>query len=395
MTTKPALLGGTAAFPDGFAFVRPTIEDPQAILARIEAALESGMVTNGPTMRELEARTAEAFGVAHCVAVSSATSGLMLVIQALEPAGPVLLPSFTFSATAHAAHWNHRPILFADCDPETWCLTPHNVYERPALIIGVHVSGVPADVEGLAATARELGADLMFDSAHGAGSLIEIAGTARPLGGFGRAEVFSLTPTKVLSGAEGGLITTNDASLAEHLRWARDYGNPGDYDTRFAGLNARLSELHAAMALASLEHLEARVLHRNAVADRYKAVLGEIPGLGFQTVPAGSRSSYKDFTVLVDAAGFGCSREAAVAALHAEGIQTRPYYSPPLHRQQAYAHVQSPVLPVTDRLASQVISLPIWSHLPLETVDRVGEALAGIQANAPAVQAAFEAGQSA
>ena len=245
MTTKPALLGGTASFPDGFAFVRPTIEDPAAILARIEAALESGMVTNGPTMRELEARTAEAFGVAHCVAVSSATSGLMLVIQALEPAGPVLLPSFTFSATAHAAHWNHRPILFADCDPETWCLTPHNVYERPALIIGVHVSGVPADVEGLAATARELGADLMFDSAHGAGSLIEIAGTARPLGGFGRAEVFSLTPTKVLSGAEGGLITTNDAALAEHLRWARDYGNPGDYDTRFAGLNARLSELHA------------------------------------------------------------------------------------------------------------------------------------------------------
>ena len=235
----------------------------------------------------------------------------------------------------------------------------------------------------------------MFDSAHGAGSLIDIDGTARPLGGFGRAEVFSLTPTKVLSGAEGGLITTNDGDLAEHLRWARDYGNPGDYDTRFAGLNARLSELHAAMALASLEHLEERVLHRNAVADRYRTVLGEIPGLGFQTVPAGSRSSYKDFTVLVDAAGFGCSREAVVAALHAEGIQTRPYYSPPLHRQQAYAAVESPALPVTDRLASQVISLPIWSHLPLETVDRVGEALAGIQANAAAVQAAFEAGQSA
>ena len=243
----------------------------------------------------------------------------MLVVQALDPAGPVLLPSFTFSATAHAVAWNHRPILFADCDPDTWCLTPANLYDRPALIIGVHVSGVPADVEGLTATAKELGADVMFDAAHGAGSLTDIDGTARPLGGFGRAEVFSLTPTKVLSGAEGGLVTTNDADLAEHLRWARDYGNPGDYDTRFPGLNARLSELHAALALASLDHLEERVVHRNAVADRYRAVLGEIPGIGFQTVPVGSRSSYKDFTVLVDAAGFGCSREAVVAALGRRG----------------------------------------------------------------------------
>ena len=389
MTTKPALLGGPPAFPGGLPFARPTIENPEVVLARIEGSLESGMVTGGPIMRELEDRAAAAFGVGHCVAVASATAGLMLVIQALDPAGPVLLPSFTFSATAHAVRWNHRPILFADCDADNWCLTPGNVYDQPALIIAVHVSGVPADVPGLATRAMELGAELIFDSAHGAGSLIETGEARRPLGGFGRAEVFSLTPTKVLSGAEGGLVTTNDASLAEHLRWARDYGNPGDYDTRFPGLNARLSELHAALALASLDHLEERVVHRNAVARRYREALSGIPGLGFQTVPTGSRSSYKDFTVLVDAPGFGCSREAVVAALRAEGIQTRPYYSPPVHRQQAYAGTESPELPVTDRLASQVISLPIWSHLPLETADRVGRGFARIHAYAADVEARF------
>ena len=375
MTTKPALLGGTPAFPDGLPFARPTIEDPGAVLARIEASLESGMVTNGPTMRELEARTAEAFGVEHCVAVSSATAGLMLVIQALDPAGPVLLPSFTFSATAHAVAWNHRPILFADCDPDTWCLTPANLYDRPALIIGVHVSGVPADVEGLAATAKELGADLMFDAAHGAGSLIDIDGTTRPLGGFGRAEVFSLTPTKVLSGAEGGLVTTNDADLAEHLRWARDYGNPGDYDTRFPGLNARLSELHAAMALASLEsprgaggapQRRGRPLPdrpgrdpRNRVPDRPGRVAQLLQGLHragrrgrIRLQPGGCRGSpprrgYPDPALLLTA-------RAPPAGLR-RGRRARPFRSP----------TGSP---------SQVISLPIWSHLPLETADRIGEA---------------------
>ncbi len=383
MTDRPALLGGTPAFPDGLVFVRPTIEDQGAVLSRVMESLGSGMVTNATHVRELEERAAEAFRVEHCVAVASCTVGLMLVIQALDPPGPVVVPSFTFSATAHAVRWNSRDILFADCDPDTWCLGPDQVRGEPALIIGVHVSGVPCDVDGLQAKATELGADLVFDAAHGAGSLIG----GRPLGGFGQAEVFSLTPTKVLSGAEGGLITTNNPELAAHLRLARDYGNPGDYDTRFAGLNARLSELHAAMALASLDHLEERVEHRNRVADRYRTWASEIPGVGVQRVPAGSRSSYKDLTILIDAAAFGCSRDRVVEALRAEGIQTRPYYSPPVHRQTAYRDVASPELPVTDRLASQVTSLPIWSHMPLEHADRVGAALARIQSHAADVAA--------
>lgn len=386
MTSRPALLGGAPAFAARLPFARPTIEDPQRILESLGSALESGFVTNGPLVRELEARSAEAFQTEHCVAVASCTTGLMLVVQALDPQGPVLLPSFTFSATAHAVAWNGRPILFADCDPESWTLGTADVYGSPALILGVHVSGVPVDVLGLAKTASAIGAEVMFDAAHGAGSTTAVEGT-RPLGGFGRAEVFSLTPTKVLSGAEGGLVTTNDGDLAERLRLARDYGNPGDYDTRFVGMNARLSELHAAMALASLDHLDARVAYRNAVAARYQELMGGIPGVGFQVVPKGCRSSYKDFTILVDGALFGASRETVVSALHAEGIPTRPYYSPPVHRQTAYADVKSPPLPNTDRLASQVISLPMWSHLPMEHVERISEALQVIQAHAPALEA--------
>ncbi len=382
---KPAILGGDPAFDPPLAFARPTIEDPGRVLAMVEQSLASGMLTNGPLVRRLEETAADHFGARYCVAVASCTLGLTLVIQALDVKGPVALPSFTFSATAHAVRWNGLPPAFADCDPVSWTLRPEDVPSGAELIIGVHVSGVPCDVTGLETLAGTTGAALIFDAAHGAGSLIDAGEGPVPLGRFGQAEVFSLTPTKVLSGAEGGLVVTDDADLAAQLRIARDYGNPGDYDTRFAGLNARLSELHAALALASLDHLEARVSHRNRVADHYRELLGELPGVRFQHVPPAARSSYKDFTILLEGEAFGASRDAVVRALRAEGVDTRPYYSPPVHRQVAYREVTTPELPVTDQLANQVISLPIWSHLPLEAVERIGDAMDRIHRHADEV----------
>jgi dTDP-4-amino-4,6-dideoxygalactose transaminase len=385
MTGLPAILGGVPLFDPSLPFARPTTEDSEPIIDAVRASLASGHLTDGPLVRTLEEEAAAAFGVDHCVAVASCTVGLMLVIQALEPTGPVLVPSFTFSATAHAVRWNGRSIAFADCDPETWCLRPDDVVGQPALIIGVHVSGVPCDVDGLAAAASEIGAGLIFDAAHGAGSLVVSDKGTTPLGGFGVAEVFSLTPTKVLSGVEGGLITTDDAALAEHLRTARNYGNPGDYDTLFAGLNARLSEPHAAVALASLRHLEERVVRRNATATRYRESLARLPGLSWQAVPPGARSSTKDLSVLVDAEAFGCAPEQVVAALRAEGIPTRRYYAPPVHRQTAYRDVETGALPITDHISARVVSLPIWSHMDRTTVDRICDGIDRIHRHADAI----------
>lgn len=384
----PAVLGGSPLFEPPLPFARPTFEDPERIMSDVAASLESGIVTNGPRVAELEERAARLFGVDHCIAVASCTLGLMLVTQALAENGAAVAPSFTFSATAHALAWNGLQPEFVDCDPNTWCLRAEDIPDHATFVIGVHVSGVPCDVEALQRRSDQVGATLIFDAAHGAGSLVTSGDRLRPLGGFGRAEVFSLTPTKVLSGSEGGLVTTDDPDLASRIRTARDYGNPGDYDTRFVGLNARLSELNAAAALASIDHLESRVSHRNEVARLYQRRLGELPGIGYQQVPEGARSSYKDFTILVDGEAFGASRGAVVDALAAEGVPTRPYYSPPVHRQTAYAHLPPRQLPVTDRLARQVISLPIWSHLPLETVDRIAEAFFRIHHHAEQVEAA-------
>ncbi len=377
---KPAIAGGEAVFSDPIPFVRPVVEEPGKILAMIESSLESGMLTDGPMVKTFEERMADHLQVDHVVAVSSCTTGLMLVMQALGAGKSIVMPSFTFSATAHAARWNQMDIRFADCDPQSWVLGPDNIEGTPDVIVGVHISGVPCDVKALEDKAASVGATLIFDAAHGAGSSIEIDGRSRPLGAFGMAEIFSLTPTKVLSGPEGGVVATNDEGLADTIRRARNYGNPGNYDTLEVGVNGRMSEVHAAVVLSGLDHLEDRVVHRNHLADIYRKGFDVLPGVGYQTVPTGRRSSVKDFTITIGD-DFGTDRDLVVAALKAEGIPTRPYYSPPIHKQTSYADIQSGPLPVTESLAAGVISLPIWSHMEVEMVEKIIGAIERIHKN--------------
>jgi dTDP-4-amino-4,6-dideoxygalactose transaminase len=282
----------------------------------------------------------------------------MLAVQALGQRAPVLLPSFTFSASAHAVAWNGVEPRFVDCE---------------------------GDVDALLPAAAERSLPVIFDAAHAFGATLH----GRPVGGFGLAEVFSLTPTKPLIAGEGGLVATGDASLAEHVRLARDYANPGDYDTRFVGLNGRLSELHAAVALESLADFEAGLECRRAVAAEYRARLSQVTGVGLQSVLSGAESTFKDMTVRIERDDFGLSRDQVATALRAEGVDTRRYFDPPAHRQQAYRYLEPVDLPVTDHVAAQVLSLPMWQDLPHDVVDRVVEALHALQLHADEVASAL------
>ena len=164
----------------------------------------------------------------------------------------------------------------------------------------------------------------------------------------------------------------------------RDYGNPGDYDTRFAGLNARMSEFHAAMALESLEMFDDTLARRRAIAALYSDLLADVPGVRAQAIGAQDLSTYKDFTIVVEPE-FGCSRDVLVAVLAAEGIDTRNYFDPPVHRQQAYAHVRAGPLPITEALAANVISLPIYTDLDDDDIMRVVDAIAVTRDHADAL----------
>ena len=375
---RPAIDGGRPVFPDGLPLARPAVADPAAVAEAAGAILASGVLTNGPYVRRLEERAAAYLGVRHCVAVASCTAGLMLSLRASNLSGDVVLPSFTFSASAHAVAWNGLRPVFADIRPDDLLLDPdaaaRSTGVRTSAILATHTYGTPCDVEALGAFARRNGIRLFFDAAHAFGS----RRGDRMVGGFGDAEVFSLSPTKVLIAGEGGIIATNDDSLAERCRIGRDYGNPGDYDTRFVGLNARMSELHAATALASFEDLEERIGRRNQLAERYRKVLAGLPGIDFPSVAEGDRSTYKDFTILIDAERFGMDAAAVAGALATEGIQTRRYYAPPVHRQRAYRWVgpANGALPETDRAAARVLTLPLWTPMADEQVDGVGLAMA-------------------
>ena len=357
--------------------VRPGVPDPAAVAEDVRRILESGMLTNGPYVREFEARAASYLGVRNCIAVSSCTAGLMLVLRASELAGDVIVPSFTFAATAHAVAWNGLRPVFADVDPQTLTLAPRAVERaigpRTSAIMATHVYGTPCDVEGLGDLASENGLRLFFDAAHALGSRRR----GVPLGRFGDAEVFSLSPTKVAVAGEGGLVATHDDLLAERIRIGRDYGNPGDYDCRFVGLNARMSEFHAAIALASFDGLDDRIAERNRIAQGYVDALSGIPGLRFPAVPSGDLSTYKDFTVLVDRPAFGADADELAGALAERGIETKRYYSPPIHAMSAYRRIggRNGALQATEEASRSALTLPLWSGMNAYHLERVVSAV--------------------
>jgi dTDP-4-amino-4,6-dideoxygalactose transaminase len=361
------------------------VPDLARVTARVDASYSRGMLTNGPLVREFEAAAADRLGVPHAIAVSSCTAGLMLVLRVLAPKGPVVLPSFTFSASGHAVVWNGVEPRFVECDPGSFQIDVASAASRiegAGALLATHVFGAPCDVEGVEALAARAGIPVLFDAAHGFGA----SRGGRPVGGFGSAEVFSLSPTKVVVAGEGGVVATRDGAIADELRIGRDYGNPGNYDTQFVGLNARMSELHAAIGIESLAGLDERLAQRRHIVGRYRSGLAELPGVAIQHIDAGDDSTYKDFTIAIDEATFGISRDVAVEALRADGIDTRNYFSPPVHRQHAYHDVAPYDLPVTDSVSARVVSLPIYASLTDHDIDAVTRVLASLHQHAEQVR---------
>jgi dTDP-4-amino-4,6-dideoxygalactose transaminase len=369
MSDHPALLGNAPVFASKVHIVRPDLPPFADVATEAEAILASGMVTKGRHLRAFEEAVAEHLGVRHAVAVSSCTTGLMLTYKCLGLTGEVVVPSFTFMATVSALVWAGLRPVFADVDFETTNLNAAAaeaaITPATSAIVAVHNFGNPADIDALDAVAKSHGLKLIFDAAHGFGARYQ----GKPVGAQGNAHVYSLSPTKLLITGEGGIVATDDDELADRIRLGREYGNSGNYDSAFAGMNARMPEFNALLGLHSLRRLEAGARRRNEVAAIYHRELGELPGISFQAVKPGNRNSYKDFSITVDADAFGLSRDDLALALEAENIDTRKYYEPPVHRQTAYGGFATAgdMLDNTERLAARSLSLPMWSHMDDET----------------------------
>lgn len=371
-------------------FNRPDVPPAAAVADALRDALASGCLTKGPQLAAFERETAATIGVSNVVGVSSCTTGLMLVLQAISglaagcasPEGrrracsaaagrtQVIVPSFIFLAAPAAVRWAGFEPVFVDVDPQTFTLAPEAARQalspRTAAILACHTFGCPCDVEGLAAVADGAGVPLVIDAAHGLGST---AG-GRQVGPGGLAQVFSLSPTKLVVAGEGGLVATDCPCLAEAVRTGREYGNDGAYGCERPGVNGRLPELSAALGRASLARLQRTAAARREAAAAYIDSLTAVPGIHFQRIPDSCGSSWKDFSIQVRPAA-GISRDGLRDALTAAGIETRAYYDPPCHRMKAFRSCAAGALSVTEDLAGSLLALPMGGHVSPAVAERV------------------------
>lgn len=356
-----ALLGGTPRFSDPLHVGRPNIGDRAAFLARVEGALDRRWLTNdGQLVLELESRLRDYLGVRHCVTMSSGTHALAIAIRALGLSGEVIVPAFTFIATAHVLEWHGITPVFCDIDARTHQLDLASVEAligpRTSAVLGVHLWGEPCDVDGLETLTRRHGLRLVFDAAHAFGA----GHGGRKIGGFGNAEAFSFHATKVFNTLEGGALATNDDDLAAVARRMRNFGfGPSDVPAG-PGINAKMNEISAAMGLTNLESLDGFIDRNRLNYEAYRRGMDGIPGI--RLLVHGRQDRNHHYVVVeVDPGEGRPTRDEIMAVMHAENVLVRRYYWPGCHRAEPYRSRpggDACFLPVTDAVAARVLALP-------------------------------------
>lgn len=356
-----AINGAPPMFSEPLHVGRPNIGNHERFLQYARDILERGWLSNnGPLAQELESELAQYLGVKHCVAMCNGTIALEIAIRALGLEGEVIVPSYTFVATAHALQWQEITPIFADIDPATHNLDPDAVRlmitPRTTGILGVHLWGRAAPVDALQAIANEHGIALMFDASHGFGC----SHNGRLIGGFGRCEVFSFHATKFFNSFEGGAVVTNDDELAEKMRLMRNFGFAGYDNVIYPGTNGKITEIAAAMGLTNLEHLDAFVAANGDSFETYRTELAGLPDLRLLTYDGRERNNFQYIVVEVGAR-FPASRDRIVEVLHAENVLARKYFWPGCHNMQPYKafypHADL-MLPNTKLVADRVVVLP-------------------------------------
>jgi dTDP-4-amino-4,6-dideoxygalactose transaminase len=365
--------------------MKPSMPSYTELRPYYEKIFASRWMSNfGPVAEQLELKLAARLQVKHCLVLSNLSTGLMFMPGAAGlTAGEVIVPSFTFLATAHSMKLAGLTPVFADVDPETLTLDPRSVSAaigpNTVAVCGVHVYGTPCDIEGLESVCNRHGLVLFFDSAHGLGSFHN----GRPLGGFGLAEGFSTSVTKPLTTlGEGGFLCTNDDSFAEYIRLARNWGHGGDYNSKFASIVSKMPEVSAAAGLIELERLDTYVANRGKYVAQLKSDLQNLPGLTFPKLRKGDESSWKDFSILVDQIQFGLTRDQFQIALAAEGIESRKYFAPCIHQTDAYSGTEGcrrVSLENSESAAERVICLPLHNQMEDDVLNRLYTVVRRIQ----------------
>ena len=342
--------------------------DKEKVLAKFAQVLDNQWLTNmGPMSLELEERIASMLGVKHCICVCNATIGLELLQRALNLKGEVIIPSFTFIATAHSLRWQRIDPVFCDVRMEDHLIDPTKIEAlitpRTSAIMAVPIWGQPCDYTALQAIADKHGLKLIFDSAHAFGC----KSGDQYLGGFGDAEVFSFHATKVFSTGEGGAITTNSDELAEKLQLMRNFGFTNYDKTEHIGTNAKMSEFAAAYGLVHLDELDSIIEQNKKIHQAYLDEFSEFQELTFLDYPFPGKSNYQ-YVVAHVASDI---RDSLVDYFHAHSILLRRYFHPGCHRMEPYAspeQYQELHLSNTDKISSEIVVFPTGTQVTPSTI---------------------------
>jgi dTDP-4-amino-4,6-dideoxygalactose transaminase len=347
---------------------RPVIGEAE--IAAAVRVLRSGRVVQGPEVAAFEDEFSELVAGRACVAVNSGTSALQLSLMALGigPGDEVVVPSFSFAATANAVRLVGADPVFADITPGTYCLDPLAasavIGPRTAALVPVHLYGHPAPMDQLVELAARHGLAVVEDACQAHGATLH----GRPVGSFGEAGCFSFYPTKNMHALEGGMVSTGDPHLARTLRLLRNQGMEQRYENEIVGANMRMTDVAAAVGREQLKQLPAWTEQRRANA---KVLDSRVEGLSVPHEADGARHVYHQYTVRVP----GGLRDSVQQDLARQGIGSAVYYPTPIHRLRPYQDQDRPSLPETDRAAAEVLSLPVHPALGQAELERIAQAV--------------------
>ncbi len=353
--------------------------------AEIDAAiavLRSGGLRQGPECQAFEAEFAAHVGAKHAMTSANGSAALHLHYMAiLEPGDEVLVPSFTFIATASMASVVGGRPVFVDVDPDTFLIdlkdAEAKVTSRTKAIAPVHLFGNPCNRTAVEAFAKRHNLKIVWDAAQAHGAAFE----GVDVGGWGDVVCYSFYPSKNMFVGEGGMTTTTDAELDKKMRLLRSHGVAGKYNHVVLGLNYRMTDVEAAIGRVQLKRLDEMLAVRRRNADILNAGLGQIPGVKPQATTPGGLHAWHQYCILVDEAAFGCGRDALADRLQARGVASGVHYPRGLHQQPVYVEMYgTDSLPVTERLAETILAIPVHHGMSADEAHQVVAAIKACRA---------------
>ncbi len=354
---------------------QPTLPPFDDFVESLRQIWDNRILTNkGPFHEQLEHELANHLGVKYVSLFANGTLALVTALQALNITGEVITTPYSFVASTHSLWWNNISPVFVDIEPESCNLDPAKIEAaitpQTTAILPVHVYGNPCDVHRIKEIADRYGLKVIYDACH----TLDVRLHGEPVLNFGDLSVMSFHATKVFNTFEGGAIISHDENTKRHIDDLKNFGYRGETTVIAPGINAKMSEVQAAMGLLQLKYIDKAIAKRKMLTEHYREQLKDIPGISFMHDMPGVKHCYSYFPVFVDEKEYGLSRDALYEKLKTNNIHGRRYFYPLISQFPTYCGLESALpgkLPVAEKITEQVICLPLYPELPFNTIELI------------------------